>query len=83
MPQRSGATARPAARRFPPAERVFHLVRADDFEAHAARGGTARTLRKGARTSCCRRPVDEVYAVTVSRDAVEEGPGIRFCQGVK
>lgn len=93
MPQRSDtrSAARPA-RAFPPAERVFHLVSADDFErgerAAASRRDdpasgaepTARTnsLRAGARTVCCDRPVEDVYAVAISRKSVSD---VSWCGG--
>lgn len=95
MPKRSPTTAT-RAKPFPPAERVFHTVSADDFvrgSAAAPRGkndgkfGVApdvstNSLRAGSLTSCCRRPVAEVYAVAISRASVQEGPGIKWCAGV-
>lgn len=97
MTQRSASTARPA-RKFPPAERVFHLVSGDDFETRTIdheqklrdeRGRVtsqgrvsidARTLRAGARTTCCDRDAGDVYGVAISKASVIDVP---WCEGAK
>lgn len=96
MPARTASRAKPA-KRFKPSERLFHLVSADDFvrgSAAAPRGrddakygvepeAQTNTLRAGAATICCRRPVADVYAVAVSKALVVEGPDVRWCAGAK
>lgn len=97
MKQRSASAARPA-RKFPPSERVFHLVSGDDFE-RADREHTetlrdergrvlsrdrvateARTLREGARTTCCDKPAEAVYGVAISKASVID---VQWCRGAK
>lgn len=91
-------STRPTAQRhrtFPPAERVFHLVSAGDFERRTTRvspsedgdpaAGVSRevssnVLRAGARTACCDRPVADVYAVAINKTSVTNVP---WCEGAK
>lgn len=62
---------RPARRRFAPADRVYHLIDPAEFVT-VTTDGVARTApREGQLTTCCSKPIADVYAVALSRDAFD------------